>query len=805
MRLWSFDAETFKTRQGDQFPRIVCLSYCEIVQSSATPSGWARTPATVLAGYDGVQWVEDRLRDGDAFVGANTAFDVWCVTFSHENPEAMAHLWFQAYEENRVTDVLLRQRLIQLATDTVSHKLNLASVSLELEIPTVLSKGDVEGSPGWWRLRYSLLEGVAIADYPALALQYSREDSEATAECWIVQWEIQRHGSCFFPGRDILADEFRQAYAALALSDISGCGIRTDPKDVGRFRRWAEARKLHLRGHLVKAGLIRAEYQRDLEAIGRLPLPRTPSGGPQMTVKSLAALETTHPLEAALLRDWKTRLPDLWRAGYATRKFIACDDVAKRVITAAFKCLNLPPLSKWSFHKAKIDEETGKKGKWVEVLRVDNDACTQSQSRVMKAWAEYNALDKLLSTDFKMLTTGATGPFHVNFRPLQSTGRTSSGADDDGENDGNGQNAPRKPGVRECYTPREGNVFFDADYSAMELWKFSQICYWLLGYSRLGDDLNAGIDPHLRTGADWLTITEGRTVTYEEAQKRKKEPIVKKHRTGAKGVGFGRKGGMGAKRLVEYCWNNYRLKLTQDEAQTLIDIHDANTPEFADYSELLTTTCLRSDDLPKPRFKMKPPKPGERRKKEQWFDFVHPYSGRCRAGLGYSDLHNYPFQGLASDVAKRALVLVMQARWGWFGRDDALYQTLIVAFTHDSITGECPEAKGPACAKRLAELMYQASREICPDAASPTEPSLMRRLGKGAEPVYNADGDLIPWCPWVACRAAVTAALKDVNVTPAVWRKLKRSLLADNAPFVVDDVLSEFGCPLPASCYGLVC
>jgi hypothetical protein len=680
-------------------------------------------------------------------------------------------LWVQAYEEGRVTDCLIRQALYDIACDRFQHKYSMASVAKQCKVKTQPDK-EFDG-----RQNYGSLDGVPITQWPAEAVHYAKTDAIVTAEIYLAQEQLALIGSPFFPGLDPFCDQFRQAQAALALADISECGVRTNGVDVGRLERLIRTPYARLLPRMIAAGFVTVEYTRNYEAIERLApaLPRTTGG--KVSLSRGALLKCGVPAVRALVA-WPESQPECAASGVAD----VHNKRKQKAVRSYFETIHLRKMRRYALgHLAEKPELLRKTPKFgeppdkVQPIRTDADACEQSGSRLLKAYAEFSAFGKMLTTDLPKAHDAAEMPWNVHYRILQQTGRTSSGADDEDDAEGNGQNKPRKPGIRELYAPRKGNVLFDCDYKALELWTFAQLAKWWVGYSKLGEDLAAGNDPHLRIAAAWLGIP------YEEAEKRKKEAELKKRRTGGKGVNFGRKGKMSAKRFVEYCWNSYRVKLgeTKEEAlataQLLIDLHDELTPEFPEYSDVVTSLpcrqTYRGDKLVKV------------------YDLVHPYSGRLVAGLYFTDVHNYPFQGLGADVAKRALWLAFKSRWGLseLGKSDPMYKCLLVEFTHDSITGETLRANGRAAAKRLADVMYQASSEICTDYASQTEPALALRMGKGMEPVYGPDGGLLVWDPWEACRnahaALVAKGLKG--------RALSRKLESDHSPIIVLDVLAE--------------
>ena len=115
MTIVAFDNETWSFQQGLQLPPVVCVSYAEIVPDARDGQPYAKVGARgVLDKKDGLDAVFHWLRNGAALVGAETAFDVLTLVVSASKVSAQAHkellrLFVDAYEQDRITDVLTRQ------------------------------------------------------------------------------------------------------------------------------------------------------------------------------------------------------------------------------------------------------------------------------------------------------------------------------------------------------------------------------------------------------------------------------------------------------------------------------------------------------------------------------------------------------------------------------------------------------------------------------------------------------------------------------------------------------------------------
>jgi DNA polymerase-1 len=280
-------------------------------------------------------------------------------------------------------------------------------------------------------------------------------------------------------------------------------------------------------------------------------------------------------------------------------------------------------------------------------------------------------------------------------------------------------------------------VFGQADYPTLELYTLAQCCVSWIGESKLGEALRSGIDPHLLFASQMLSIT------YEEAVANKKRADVKKSRQLAKAANFGFPGGMGAKKFVAATrkqilsqedkvkakaeWEE--LGLTEERAQQLKAQWFEAWPELPHYFARINALCDNDSGRA---------------------SVESLATRRFRGGATYCSACNSGFQGLASDIAKRALWLVAEEQYVHDPlAPSLLYGTRTVAFVHDELIIEVDDDEhAHDAAQRLAEVMCTAANEYLPDvpmARSKLEPLLMRRWSKNAEPCVDAGGRLVPW------------------------------------------------------------
>ena len=227
-RVIAFDTETELIARGRQVPPIVVLSFAELDMSVPRGQPPVIKAKGLISRHDFLAWLLPLLDDPDVIlVGASTAFDVLVTSALWPNPdpdapaynEQVLGRWCRAYDQNRVTDVLTRQKLLDLAAGCyrreqlptghwLHHKYNLEAVAWRLcrmrlnkggsgkKISTALTPEEqdelaandsgADAVSDSWRLRYSELKDVPIELWPKEAQDYALDDAVATALVW---WE----------------------------------------------------------------------------------------------------------------------------------------------------------------------------------------------------------------------------------------------------------------------------------------------------------------------------------------------------------------------------------------------------------------------------------------------------------------------------------------------------------------------------------------------------------------------------------------------------------------------------------------
>jgi hypothetical protein len=242
--MFAFDFETALIEPGLQAPPPVCMSVASESSSEVTKNFW-------------VDRIVYAISEDKNMIGANTAFDL--TVAASAQPEIMPAI-FRAYDRDLITDVSIRQKLIDIALGEYRQHggYSLAALSKRL-LERELEKEDT------WRLRYWELVDVPLEEWPQDAIDYSRLDAETTRDVYLAQEEELAN-----VGRlCVLDDQFRQARADFALKLATAWGLRTDAAGVAKLRLECETRQAELRDRLLEEGLLRWQKKKGERVISR--------------------------------------------------------------------------------------------------------------------------------------------------------------------------------------------------------------------------------------------------------------------------------------------------------------------------------------------------------------------------------------------------------------------------------------------------------------------------------------------------------------------------------------------------------
>lgn len=231
---------------------------------------------------------------------ANAPFDV-AVLAKH------AGCWdeaWEAYERELVFDVLIRQRLLDIAAGTFMRihpprpKRGKRASPYSLE-GVAWRHGFVKDGQNPWRMRYGELRDTPIAWWPADAVEYAEHDSLVTRDVFKAQEaSIKPEG--------VFVDQHRQNRKAWALYLAERNGIPVDPEAVEKYAKQCEDERAEHRERLREAGILRDDGTRDeklARAFARVAGVRqlTPGGEPSLSRE--ACEESNDPVLISYARD----------------------------------------------------------------------------------------------------------------------------------------------------------------------------------------------------------------------------------------------------------------------------------------------------------------------------------------------------------------------------------------------------------------------------------------------------------------------------------------------------------------------
>lgn len=280
----AWDTETALIRPGVLAPELACVSVA--THSPGTPfPGPQGYPAELLGPQTGLAYLRTALADPEALlVGHNIAFDMAVIM---QADPSLIPLVFAAYETDRVTDTMLRQKLLDIAAGKyrgefkgarfVKYDYSLDALSRRL-LGWTLDKDT-------YRLRYGELIGVPLDQWPPGALAYPRDDARATLGVFLAQETA---------GAGFLADQYRQARRSLWLHLASAWGLRTHLPGVESFAAEVESAIGEMLAKLQSLGLVKGDGVRDTKAAAKLMLevcqakgiPVTPTATAEQKIKA---------------------------------------------------------------------------------------------------------------------------------------------------------------------------------------------------------------------------------------------------------------------------------------------------------------------------------------------------------------------------------------------------------------------------------------------------------------------------------------------------------------------------------------
>ena len=720
--LIGFDYETYLMGPCNLTPKPVALGACintEGVDIEPDPD----ENLELATSGDGDLWelLEQLLDSGEKLVGVNVAFDLGVALMNAPDYERFAPKIFAAVNEGRVADVMIREKLLNLAQHGELKYLTapdgntkLVSYSLAALAKDYLGI-TVEGKEGddAWRLNYHELDGLPLGEWPEDAVTYAVLDTVYPTQIYLLQ-EERRKEITEEVGVDPLATESFRVAAALCLHLCSVPGIRVDPEEHAKIvAELAEALQPENLALLVEAGILRP---------GKPPQPY--ANGARAHVEGCKG-------KARKTCDCPVKMKSATKPSINKKRFAKFVTELAEANPSAF---NLKHTDKGNL---KLDKEF-----------LDDH---YRLSPVLEQYRNRAAVQKLVTTDMPRMEwpkgSGKPAEFlHPSYDVLKETGRTSSYASKIYPST-NAQNP--HPRVRACIVPREGYYLYSSDFSGMELVTLAQKCYDLFGQSTLRDVINKGWDSHAYLGAHLAYFIDddfheavndeidnpSSEQLYLAFQKLKDQEGTRKfwkhYRTFAKPTGLGYPGGLGPKTFVEYAHATYKIEVDEELAGELRNVWFKCYPEMQHYLQWVNKGCKDPYD-------------------SNNFSYLSPL-GMLRTGANYCAAANgAALQTPGAEGALLALCSVVHQTYvpgGSLYLDEKGVRHRPLMFIHDEIVGEVRVDVAHETAMEVSRLMVEAFQPITPDVTIKAEPALMLRWNKGADPVFDSQGRLIPWVP----------------------------------------------------------
>lgn len=665
MSILAIDVESFLIERARPLPPVVCLSYATMRPELASPLKAGVMPHTAVEEFMGARLASTEER----FVGHSIAYDFGTLAASY--PDLLLAI-FDAYKAGRVTDTQIRQQLIDIASGRVMSDDKVRGYALaglyeacfDEKIPGPGgSKGSILETPTHARHDFGRLYNVDFAEWSDDHIEYSRQDSIATLRVHDLQQE---------KAGDKLRDDPFQAYSAFVLSLISAKGMRTDPGRVAALKARKQAEAKALEPEMVAEGMLEPRY--------------------------------------ALVRDGGHQI------GWIKKDKPPRERIARVCEVKGIK----PYLTDTGVKLQREGKPTG-----IEHIAIDRTACVWADDPLMLRRADYVSACKILDTYIPVLEQGYEYPITSRYN-LAATGRTTSSAPSLPIIGTNLQNAPRAPGVRECYVPRDGKILMLGDFWGAEMHTLAQVCLRRVGYSVLGDTLKAGRCAHVNT-ARYLLGGASTPLDYDDARARYKQgdPEVKQARQNAKAVNFGFGGYMHADTFV-------KTQLKEGQRWTVHDAKVAREAWLVAYPEMPEYFAGCKSELG----------PGGECTVE-----LH-WSKRLRKVRGVPTIANSFFQALAADGAKKAINEVvrvcMVAEKSWM----RVNNTYGVNFVHDELICETDDsgiATLQVVAAEFKGIMEREFNELVPDYPTKVDVVFARYWSKAAEQVFDSEGRLGIW------------------------------------------------------------
>ena len=307
-----------------------------------------------------------------------------------------------------------------------------------------------------------------------------------------------------------------------------------------------------------------------------------------------------------------------------TAKLIQLEDEIHSLAGIDFNVSSPKQVGETLFDHMKLDEKAKKTKSGQYTTSEEVLLKYKNKHEIVEKILEYRTIKKLLSTyidSLPLMINPKTHKIHTSFnQTVTATGRLSS-------SNPNLQNIPIRDDegreIRKAFIPNEGDEFFSADYSQIEL----RIMAHLSNDEHMIEAFNHGLDIH--------------TATAAKIYKEEVSDVTSQMRNKAKTANFGIIYGISVFGLSE------RLNIERKEAKQLIDGYFESYPDVSRYMEE-SKEKARSVGYVETLFKRK--------------RFLPDINSRNAIVRGFAERNaiNAPIQGSAADIIKVAMINIFK-------------------------------------------------------------------------------------------------------------------------------------------------
>ena len=286
----------------------------------------------------------------------------------------------------------------------------------------------------------------------------------------------------------------------------------------------------------------------------------------------------------------------------------------------------------------------------------------------------------------------------------------------------NFQQIPRDPIFRSAFIPDDGKIFICADYSNLELVCTAQFLYETFGENYMQQVLNEGRNFHDVTGHAIYNDKHNTDISFSDYCQLllDKDPEAKFCRQAAKPVNLGIPGGQVPATIQRNAKGMYKIDITMEQAEGWYNILVRNCPELrAMFTCYLPTLLNGGHRWNKDRGRLDPL-------------YNVQVCGTTLANKTYCAAANcVSMQSRAAVGAKIAMGMILKDIQT--NKDSPLFGAKMHALVHDEFLISVYKSWEESARDRLAYLMIEGMRKVCPDVAVGCEAMIMSRWGKDSD------------------------------------------------------------------------